>query len=125
VPTLAPTPFHDEVCALLKKEEYVFESGVYGQANGPRFETRAEIRFLATVADVVGMTAAEEATLVLEREMAFALLCMVDNPANGVEITGNNKLTTADDFHSGVAGNQATIDRLAKTVVDGLGNGAA
>jgi purine nucleoside phosphorylase len=33
---------------------------------GPRFETRAEIRFLATVGHVVGMTAAHEIPLFCE-----------------------------------------------------------
>ncbi len=38
------------------------KSGVYVQTRGPRFETRAEVRFLATLGDVVGMTGADEAT---------------------------------------------------------------
>lgn len=34
---------------------------VYVQTRGPRFETPAEVRFLATLGDVVGMTGAHEA----------------------------------------------------------------
>ena len=33
--------------------------GVYANAQGPRFETKAEIRALAAIGDVVGMTAAQ------------------------------------------------------------------
>lgn len=36
---------------------------MYGCLLGPRFESMAEIRFLAMVADVVGMTCAHEAIL--------------------------------------------------------------
>ena len=31
-------------------------TGVYVQANGPRFETKAEVRFLAQLGDIIGMT---------------------------------------------------------------------
>ena len=40
--------------------ETLRDAGVYWQSVGPRFETRAEIRFIARFADVVGMTAASE-----------------------------------------------------------------
>jgi 5'-methylthioadenosine phosphorylase len=53
--------------------------GVYVQTRGPRFETRAEVRFLATLGEVVGMTGADEATHCQERGIAYAMLCMVDN----------------------------------------------
>jgi 5'-methylthioadenosine phosphorylase len=58
--------------------------GVYAETRGPRFETRAEIRSLARDADVVGMTAASEATLCQERGMGYAILSLVDNWAHGV-----------------------------------------
>ena len=38
----------------------VLDGGVYWQTTGPRFETPAEIRVLATFADVVGMTVGSE-----------------------------------------------------------------
>jgi 5'-methylthioadenosine phosphorylase len=62
----------------------VRDGGVYAETRGPRFETRAEIRLLADYADVVGMTAASEATLFQERGIAYALLGIVDNAAHGV-----------------------------------------
>lgn len=60
------------------------ETGVYGETRGPRFETRAEVRALARDADLVGMTAASEATLFQERGLKYAVLCIVDNWAHGV-----------------------------------------
>ncbi len=58
--------------------------GVYVQTRGPRIETVAEVRALAKVADLVGMTVASEATLALELGMRFAAICTVDNHANGL-----------------------------------------
>ena len=58
--------------------------GIYAQTRGPRIETVAEVRALAKVADIVGMTVASEATLALELGMRFAAVCTVDNYANGL-----------------------------------------
>jgi 5'-methylthioadenosine phosphorylase len=51
---------------------------------GPRFETRAEIRLLAGFADVVGMTWPAECILAGEAGLRYAVVCKVDNLANGV-----------------------------------------
>jgi len=58
--------------------------GVYAQTRGPRLETAAEVKALAKVADIVGMTVASEATLAMELDMRFAAVCTVDNYANGL-----------------------------------------
>jgi 5'-methylthioadenosine phosphorylase len=58
--------------------------GVYVQTRGPRIETIAEVKALAWVADVVGMTVASEATLACELGMQFAALCTIENYANGL-----------------------------------------
>lgn len=58
--------------------------GVYVQTIGPRLETKAEVRFLSQIGDVVGMTMAHEATLAVERGLRYASLCTVDNYAHGV-----------------------------------------
>lgn len=60
------------------------DGGVYWQANGPRFETQAEIRLLAAHADMVGMTLASECIVAGELGLAYAAVCVVDNLANGV-----------------------------------------
>ncbi len=62
----------------------VVERGVYWQTQGPRLETRAEIRMMAAHADIVGMTMAAEAIVAKELGLAYAALCSVDNYGNGV-----------------------------------------
>jgi 5'-methylthioinosine phosphorylase len=60
--------------------------GVYGVAQGPRLETAAEIRRMARDGcDVVGMTSMPEAALARELGMAYASVCMVVNPAAGLD----------------------------------------
>ena len=93
-------------------ETPIHDGGVYAQNAGPRFETPAEVRALATVADVVGMTMASEIFLCSEARLAYAGICVVDNLANGV---GEQPLTEAE-FRAGVA---AHAGRLR----DGLGAG--
>ncbi len=58
--------------------------GVYFQTNGPRLETRSEIRFIKDYADVIGMTMASEATLSKEAGLRYAAISQVDNYANGI-----------------------------------------
>ena len=59
--------------------------GVYAATEGPRLETRAEVRMLRQMGgDVVGMTGCPEAALARERGLCYASLCMVTNPAAGV-----------------------------------------
>lgn len=78
------------------------DGGVYTQSTGPRFETAAEVRLLATFADVVGMTLVGECLLAREIGMAYAAICTVDNLANGL---GDAPLTP-EEFRAGVAMNQ-------------------
>jgi 5'-methylthioadenosine phosphorylase len=79
----------------------VTDGGVYVETRGPRFETAAEVRMLAQYADVVGMTVASEATLMQERGIAYAVLCIVDNYANGIGPTP----LTLDAFRAQLARN--------------------
>jgi purine nucleoside phosphorylase len=60
------------------------DGGVYAHTVGPRFETPAEVRALARVADIVGMTLAAETVLAREAALAYAAVCSVDNLANGI-----------------------------------------
>ena len=62
----------------------VGERGTYWQTEGPRLETRAEIRMMAPFADIVGMTMAAEAIIAKELGLSYAALCSVDNYCNGV-----------------------------------------
>jgi 5'-methylthioadenosine phosphorylase len=78
------------------------DGGIYVQTTGPRFETPAEVRFLATIGDVVGMTVAAECVLAKECGLAYATVCIVDNMANGVDDMG----LTLDEFELGVSSNR-------------------
>ena len=62
----------------------VTPQGIYACFNGPRFETRAEIRMArAAGATVVGMTGVPEVVLATEKNLPYAALCLVVNPAAG------------------------------------------
>lgn len=89
----------------------IVDGGVYVQVTGPRFETPAEIRFFATVGDLVGMTMASECVLARELGLAYASVCVIDNLANGLRPTP----LTVEEFEAGVAANRA---RLAPAVVE-------
>ena len=60
-------------------------TAVHGITQGPRLETAAEVRRMATDGcDVVGMTGMPEAALARELGLAYAAICMVVNPAAGL-----------------------------------------
>jgi purine nucleoside phosphorylase len=79
------------------------DGGVYWQARGPRLETPAEIRLIATHADVIGMTIASECTIAGELGLRYAAVCIVDNLANGVA----DKQLTVDELVRGRDRNRA------------------
>jgi purine nucleoside phosphorylase len=64
----------------------VRDGGVYGHVDGPRFNTRAEIRGLAACGVThVSQTAGPEAVLCGEAELPYALLGYATDYANGVK----------------------------------------
>jgi 5'-methylthioadenosine phosphorylase len=62
----------------------VVEKGTYWQTQGPRLETKAEIKMMTNFADIVGMTMANEAVIALEMDMSYASACSIDNFGNGL-----------------------------------------
>jgi len=63
----------------------VRDEGCYGHVDGPRFNSRAEIRSLAAVGvSAVSQTAGPETVLAGEAELPYALLGYVTDYANGV-----------------------------------------
>lgn len=62
----------------------VVEKGTYWQTQGPRLETKAEIKMMANFADIVGMTMANEAVIALELDLPYASVCSIDNFGNGL-----------------------------------------
>jgi len=66
----------------------VWSESVLACADGPRYETPAEIRMMRNGGcDLVGMTSAPEAFLARELEMCYAALCFVTNMAAGLQKT--------------------------------------
>ena len=63
----------------------LIDGGVYGCADGPRFETATEIRvYQSWGVDVVGMTGAPECALAREAEICYAGVSIVTNLAAGI-----------------------------------------
>jgi len=92
--------------------------GCYGHVDGPRFNSRAEIRCLAACGvTAVSQTAAPEAVLCGEAEIPFALLGYATDYANGVhaEATPVEELMRLIGRSSGVFATTlaAAIPRLA------------
>src|SRR5918912_2107383 len=83
-------PFSEPLrCALLDGGREagvdVRDGGVYGHVDGPRFNTRAEIRGLAACGvTAVSQTAGPETVLCGEAELPYALLGYATDYANGV-----------------------------------------
>jgi len=107
----------DEIRTLCSGE--IEMDRIYAQTRGPRFETRAEVRILRSWGcDVVGMTFANEADLLLESGISVTSLCMVDNFAHGI---GEKRLTMGG-FHEAVGDNQSKIDAFLEAFVDRFGS---
>ena len=90
--------------------------GVYVQTHGPRIETVAEVKELASYADIVGMTVASEATLACELGIDFAALCTIDNYANGL---GGEVLTYEHILNTSRTHRHRT-EEIVSTIVDNL-----
>lgn len=68
--------------------DQVVDGGVYGHVDGPRFNTRAEIRALAAArVTAISQTAGPEVVLAGEAELPMALVGYVTDHANGVAAT--------------------------------------
>jgi 5'-methylthioadenosine phosphorylase len=115
-PGFAPRWREEVIAAWSQGGQEPRDGGVYWQARGPRFETPAEIRLMATHADVVGMTIASECVVAGELGLDYAALCVVDNLANGIaegtvstEGMEADRLVNAERLREGLA---AVLPRL-------------
>jgi len=73
--------------AARKLDEPVVDGGIYGCFDGPRFETRAEIRVAQSQGvTVVGMTGVPEVVFAVELGIPYSSMCIVSNPAAGLGI---------------------------------------
>lgn len=86
-------PYCSHLRALLLKAAYTLnlelhDGGTYLCADGPRFETAAEIKtFAKWGADIVGMTGVPECTLAREAEISYGAVSIVTNAAAGISAT--------------------------------------
>lgn len=88
--------FSSPYCSRLRKiiasfgteNNPVINGGTYVCAEGPRFETGAEIKMFQMVGgDVVGMTGLPELVFAREKEMCYATICLVSNYATSISKT--------------------------------------
>jgi 5'-methylthioadenosine phosphorylase len=106
-------PYHREIRREILEsaaaaDRRIRDGGVYACFEGPRFETRAEIR-LATLAgaDVAGMTGVPEVTLAAEAGLRYAAISLVVNPASGVGDA--TEPITMDDINRVLADSSADV----------------
>jgi 5'-methylthioadenosine phosphorylase len=79
-------PFSEELRQqLIAAAERPLTSAVYAHANGPRFNTKSEIKMLQNYASFVSQTAGPEIVLAGELEIPYALLGFGVDYANGVK----------------------------------------
>jgi 5'-methylthioadenosine phosphorylase len=102
-----------------RSESELIDGGVYAHTVGPRFETPAEVRALARVADVVGMTLAAETVLAKEAGLSYAAVCSVDNLANGIA----DEQLTVEEYQRGRDETAAALQIALEDVLPALAAG--
>ncbi|GMA48726.1 putative 6-oxopurine nucleoside phosphorylase [Alicyclobacillus contaminans] len=91
------------------------DGGTYVCTDGPRFETRAEIRMYQSLgAAVVGMTTAPEVVLAKELEMCYATVAMVTNYCTGI----SRQALTVDEVVQTMNENAHQLQRLFFTALE-------
>ena len=125
------SPFSDPlrqalIAAATSEGCAVVDRGCYGHVDGPRFNTRAEIRMLAGCGvTAVSQTAGPETVLFGEAEIPYALLGYATDYANGVreEATPISELLRLVSASTGAfaATLAAALPRLAPTVAPAVG----
>jgi 5'-methylthioadenosine phosphorylase len=101
-------------------EAPIRDGGVYWQSPGPRFETPAEVRLIASHADVVGMTMASECTIASQLGLAYAAICVIDNLANGIA----SEALTNQAFEAGRDANRVRLEAALTGLLPLLGDEA-
>jgi 5'-methylthioadenosine phosphorylase len=112
-------PYCPEIKAALRtaleKQGLSYKEGIYACTEGPRFETRAEIRMMSQFADLVGMTGVPEVTLAKELCLCYASLAIVTNQACGI----TTQKLTANEVTEVVGKAQ---DAVFEIISDAIGN---
>ncbi len=95
----------------------VIDGGVYGHVDGPRFNTRSEIRALAGAGvGAISQTAGPEVVLAGEAELPMALIGFVTDYANGVAEVPE----PVEALLERMAASRAVIAEIAAAAVVGL-----
>ncbi|KAG6584932.1 methylthioadenosine phosphorylase [Phytophthora cinnamomi] len=115
VPELHPKLQQAIVLALQDGGFHPHDGGVYVQTAGPRFETKSEVRFFAQFGQLIGMTGANEAELLNELRVPFAMFSIVDNLANGI-----GDPLTLEAFKATQKANADQMERAVVHVLDEL-----
>jgi 5'-methylthioadenosine phosphorylase len=97
------------------KEKTLHRNGVYVTTEGPRLESASEIRFYATVGEIVGMTLVPEVVLAREKGLCFVSLCIVCNMAAGLQ-----KKLNIDEIKQMYAKNEAYLSQVIKETISNL-----
>ena len=90
------------------------DKGTYWQTQGPRLETKAEIKMMANFADIVGMTMANEAVIALELDMPYASVCSIDNFGNGLL----DEPLSMEEILTGISKNADLMIRLLQSYLE-------
>lgn len=99
----------------------VHDGGTYLCTNGPRFETRAEIRAATALgADLVGMTGYPEVALAVEAGIPYASVGVISNPAAGLA----ERDLAVDEIMAVVEGAKGALLALFGRVVEQWAAGA-
>jgi 5'-methylthioadenosine phosphorylase len=93
---------------------HVVKKGTYWQTQGPRLETKAEIKMMANFADIVGMTMANEAVIALELDLSYACACSIDNFGNGLL----EKPLSMEEILAGIRKNADAMIRLLESYLE-------
>jgi 5'-methylthioadenosine phosphorylase len=97
----------------LKKMNFGFSEAVYVCTEGPRFESRAEIRMMSQYGDIVGMTGLPEIVLAKELNLCYASICTVTNNACGLS---DAKLTVSELLDTLENTQEKLFDVLSDTI---------
>jgi 5'-methylthioadenosine phosphorylase len=100
----------------LENQGLSYTEGIYACTEGPRFETRAEIRMMSQFADIVGMTGVPEVTLAKELSLCYASLAIVTNQACGM----TTQKLTADEVTEVVGKAQEAIFEIISGTIENI-----
>jgi 5'-methylthioinosine phosphorylase len=94
-------------------EMALVDGGCTAVTQGPRLETAAEVRALAAAGcDMVGMTTMPEAALAREAGLDYASLCVIANPAAGVDDAPITEADIAAELDRAMVRVRAFLQRL-------------